>query len=83
MMVAAFTADSTFGAAQRTLDSLMRAMRAGCHVWLTPPNPDAHEYGHEVSIVPPGDHDVVHHGQHATDPMAALVIALTKYEAKP
>lgn len=73
----AFTADSTFVAAQRTVDTLMRAIRDhGCHVMMTPP---CSRYGFEVSLS--GTDDVIHHGEHPTDPHCALLIALAKFEA--
>jgi hypothetical protein len=72
-----FTADATFTAAHRTLDTLMRALRAHHHVMMTPPDG---KYGYEVSL---SVDDVMHHGEHPTDPMCALLIALAKYEAGP
>jgi hypothetical protein len=73
-----FTTDSTFVAAQITLDTLMQALRAGQHVMMTPPQLGRPEY--EVSIFRDGEPC---YGVHATDPLCALLIALAKYSAAP
>lgn len=77
MSVQPFTADASFTAAQRTLDTLMRALRdQRCHVMMTP---SCEQFGFEVSLS--GADDVMHHGEHPTDPRCALLIALAKFEA--
>lgn len=47
-----------------------------CHVLITPPSG---AYGFEVSLSPETDGDAMYHGQHPTDPEAALAAALNAY----
>lgn len=59
-------------------DALLRAVAVGCDAMLTHAHP---VYGYEVSLAPPGLDADVHHGQHPTDPRAALDVALAAYAA--